>query len=127
VYSKLLTVRVEQEDLIVTQTTQQGMEMASNQTYMVFLNTEITEDLRKEGLARELIRAVQQYRKELNLSVEQRVNLTFDASETMKGVIKQFQELLQNNLLVKEMNFGQQEDMKYVELEDEKVGLHIEF
>jgi len=120
------TVHVEQEDLIVNQTTQQGMEMASNQTYMVFLNTEITEDLRKEGLARELIRAVQQYRKELNLSVEQRVNLTFDASEMMKVVIKQFQELLQNNLLVKEMNFDQKEDMKYVELEDEKVGLHIE-
>jgi len=119
------TVRVDVEDLIVNQTTQEGMEMASNQSYMVFLNTEMTEDLRKEGSARELIRAVQQYRKELNLSVEQRVNLTFDASDSMKEVIDQFKDLLQNNLLVQEMEFGQKEDMKYVELEDESIGLHI--
>lgn len=119
-------VRVEKEDLIVNQTTQHGMEMASNSIYTVFLNTEITEELRKEGQAREIIRAVQQYRKELNLPVEQRVNLTFYASENMEEVIKQFKEILLSNLLVNDMNFDKKEEMKYVNIEDEKIGLYIE-
>lgn len=92
---------VEKADLIINQKSQQGVEMTSDETYAVFLNTEITDDLRKEGLARELIRAVQQYRKELNLPVEKRVHLTFDVSEKIKQVILQFNELLQSNLLRK--------------------------
>lgn len=119
-------VHVKKEDLIINQKPQQGLEMASDTTYTVFLNTEITEDLQKEGLARELIRAVQQYRKELNLPVEKRVNLTFDASEKMKDVIEQFKVLLQSNLLVKEMNFDQNGDMKNVMLENEHIGIRIE-
>uniref|UniRef100_UPI0038CD8C98 isoleucine--tRNA ligase n=1 Tax=Pontibacillus litoralis TaxID=516703 RepID=UPI0038CD8C98 len=120
------TVRVEQDDLLVKQTTQQGFEMASNQDYMVFLDTDITEDLRKEGLARELIRAVQQYRKECDLPVEQRVHLSFDASDRMKEVIEQFEALLQSNLLVHNLTFQAHDGMKYVEIEEEKIGLHIE-
>lgn len=74
------SLRVEKGDLLINQTTRQETEMALNEYYAVFLNTEINEELRKEGLARELIRSVQQYRKELNLPVENRVNLTFDVS-----------------------------------------------
>lgn len=101
--------------------------MASNQNYTVFLNTEIIEELRKEVQAREIIRAVQQYRKELNLPVEQRVNLTFYASENMEEVIEQFKELLLSNFLVNDMNFDKKEEMKYVDIEDEKIGMCIEF
>lgn len=119
------TLRVEKEDLLINQTTREGMEMASNPIFTVFLDTEISENLRKEGMARELIRAVQQYRKELNLPVEQRVELIFDTSESMKEVIQQHKEMLERNLLVKDILFSQKDNMKYVELDEESVGIEI--
>ncbi|MCM3443676.1 isoleucine--tRNA ligase [Metabacillus halosaccharovorans] len=117
---------IEKNDLIVNQITQSGIEMASNQHFTVFLNTEITNELRNEGQIREIIRAVQQYRKELNLSVEQRVTLTIDANEKRRNIIEDYSELLYSNLLVNKLIFEQKEKMKYVEVENEAIGLHIQ-
>ncbi|MBU9721701.1 MULTISPECIES: isoleucine--tRNA ligase [Bacillaceae] len=119
-------VQVEKADLIVNQKTHQGLEMASNSTFSVFLNTTITDDLRKEGIVRELIRSFQQYRKELNLPVEQRVNLVFDTDESMKEVIEDFKELLQSNLLLKSLEYNKKDDMKVIELDGGKVGIHVD-
>ncbi|MUK89272.1 isoleucine--tRNA ligase [Ornithinibacillus sp. L9] len=114
------------EDLQVKRTTTPGLEMSGNESFTVLLNTRVTEALRSEGLARELVRAVQVYRKELNLPVEQRVTVTFDVSNFMRQVIKQHQEMIESNLLVKQINFAQKESMKYVEIEGEKIGINIE-
>ncbi|ADU29359.1 isoleucine--tRNA ligase [Evansella cellulosilytica] len=119
-------VQVEKNDLIVSQKTHQGLEMASNTTFSVFLNTTITDDLRKEGKARELIRSVQQYRKELNLPVEQRVKLVFDVDESMKEVIEQFKDLLQSNLLIKSLEYNKQDDMKLIVIDGAEMGIHVE-
>ncbi|WP_042147237.1 isoleucine--tRNA ligase [Paucisalibacillus sp. EB02] len=119
------TLQVEKEDLLVSTKPRTGMELADNETYSVFLTTVVDENLRKEGLARELIRAVQLYRKELNLPVEKRVNLTFDVSDFMKTVIGEHQELLESNLLVREMDFGKEPNMKYIEVSDDTVGIVI--
>src|SRR5699024_7264630 len=83
---------VGKEDLLINQITKKGVEMASNEVYTVLLNTKIDDNLRKEGLVRELIRAVQQYRKELNLPVEQRVNLTFNLNESLRSAVEQYKD-----------------------------------
>jgi isoleucyl-tRNA synthetase len=45
----------------------------------VKLDTEITEELRLEGLAREVVRAIQDRRKKLGLNVEDRIDTRYDA------------------------------------------------
>ncbi|MGE6755597.1 isoleucine--tRNA ligase [Rossellomorea sp. NPDC071047] len=118
-------VSVEKDDLIVHQKTHKGLEMASNTTFSVFLDTTITEDLRKEGKARELIRAVQQYRKELNLAVEERVNLVLDVDKSMKDVVEQFEDLLQSSLLIKSVVFEKRGSMKTVEIDGDSIGIFV--
>lgn len=120
-------LRIERDDLLIHQVAQQGLEMASNEKYTVLLNTKLDEELRNEGRVRELIRAVQQHRKEMNLPVEQRVNLTLDLSDSMKVAVQQHQKLLEQNLLIKNVSFGKTETMTYVEVEREKVGIHISY
>ncbi|NBJ67943.1 hypothetical protein D1839_00425 [Roseburia sp. 1XD42-34] len=119
------TVQLSEEDLIVEQVAKEGVEIAENQSYTVLLDTVLTEELKHEGLARELIRAVQLYRKELRLSVDQRVSITFDASEKMKAVITSYQELLETNLLLNDITFGVNPVMKTVQLDEEKVRIGI--
>lgn len=120
-------LQIERDDLLIHQVAQQGSEMASNEKYTVLLNTKLNEELRNEGLVRELIRTVQQYRKEMNLPVEQRVNLILDLSDSMKAAVQQHQELLEQNLLIKDFSFGKTEPITYVEVEREEVGIHISY
>jgi isoleucyl-tRNA synthetase len=119
-------LRVENEDLLFIRKTKKGLEVAKNHTYTVFLNTVVDEDLRNEGLARELVRAVQLYRKELNLPVDRRVNLTFDVCEKIEKVIKEYRSLIENNLLILEMKFAKKSDMKEITLDGELVRIKIE-
>lgn len=120
-------LQIERDDLLIHQVAQQGSEMASNEKYTVLLNTKLNEELHNEGLVRELIRTVQQYRKEMNLPVEQRVNLILDLSDSMKAAVQQHQELLEQNLLIKDFSFGKTEPITYVEVEREEVGIHISY
>jgi isoleucyl-tRNA synthetase len=53
-------------------------EVAGDEKVTVAFNIEITEDLRKEGLARDIIRIIQDMRKKANFNVEERIELFFD-------------------------------------------------
>ena len=118
-------ISIGKEDLLINQITKKGVEMASNEVYTILLNTKIDDNLRKEGIVRELIRAVQQYRKELKLPVEQRVNLTFHLNESLRLAIEQYKDLLERNLLIKNISFSKKQNMKYIKVEDELVGIEI--
>ncbi len=54
------------------------------------LDTAVTEELRKEGVARDLIRAIQELRKAENLTVGDRVALLLDADEKAKELVRAF-------------------------------------
>lgn len=118
-------IRIMLEDLIIDKTTKEKMELASSTHYTVILNTKIDETLKKEGFARELIRAVQSHRKDLNLPVDKRVNITFEVSDYLKDVVLSFEELLRTNLLVKNIEFEKSKDMTFVKIEDEQVGIYL--
>lgn len=117
---------LDEEDLIVKQVTKAGVEMAANQSYTVLLDTVLTKGLEQEGFARELIRAVQLYRKELHLPMDKRVHITFDVTDPIRDVIEQFQDLLTTNLLISDLKFGEVAVMKTVEIDGESIRLGID-
>jgi isoleucyl-tRNA synthetase len=71
---------------------------------IVMLETKITHILKLEGLAREIIRHVQQFRKESGLNVEDRINLRL-ASENgnIKDSINNFTEMIKTETLAVEL------------------------
>ena len=72
---------------------------------MVNISTEITEELRREGLARDIIRQIQQFRKNNNLTPQETVTLIIDTNEEIRGVIKEHQEEIKQTALLKEIIF----------------------
>ncbi|MFM7703106.1 MAG: DUF5915 domain-containing protein, partial [Alphaproteobacteria bacterium] len=50
--------------------------------YLVMLNIEITEDLESEGIARDIIRAIQQNRKDAMLNITDRINVKIYSSNS---------------------------------------------
>jgi hypothetical protein len=55
------------------------------------LNLEITPELEREGVARELSRFLNQMRKDADFAVEDKVNMIYsNASENLKNIISEF-------------------------------------
>ena len=69
------------DDVIVTQTPRAGWSVASDGGETVALDLDITPELRREGLAREVIRLVQDARKADGLEVSDRIALRWQAPE----------------------------------------------
>ncbi len=74
-------VTVGPDEVIVTQTPKEGWTVASDGGETVALETSLTPELRREGLARDVIRLVQDTRKSDGLDVTDRIQLWWEASD----------------------------------------------
>src|SRR3989449_2359770 len=63
------------------------------------LDTEITEELRLEGLAREVVRLIQDRRKKAGLNVEDRIHTCFEADGLLARAIEKHAEYIKNETL----------------------------
>jgi len=75
------SVLVGADDVIVTQTPRAGWAVATDAGETVAIDTTVTPELRREGLAREVIRLVQEARKGDGLDVTDRISLRWSASD----------------------------------------------
>jgi isoleucyl-tRNA synthetase len=74
-------VAIGPDDVIVTQTPRAGWSVASDAGETVALELDITPELRREGLAREVIRLVQDARKTDGLEVSDRITLRWESAD----------------------------------------------
>ncbi|QKW05986.1 isoleucine--tRNA ligase [Streptomyces sp. NA04227] len=75
------TVTLEPEEVIITETPREGWSVASDSGATVALDLEITEELRRAGLARDAIRLIQEARKNSGLDVADRIALRWASTD----------------------------------------------
>ena len=77
---------------------------------IIILDTEITEDLAKEGIARDVIRQVQQARRDAELVVTDRIQIWLDGGETILEGVKTFEGYVASQILATEIIYGRAEN-----------------
>ena len=93
---------------------------------LIAIDTEITEELKLEGYAREFIKLVQTYRKENKFNVSDKIEITcFSDDEAITKTIKQFEYLICRELLCDKFIFNKTKQQQEVMIEDKKIYLHI--
>jgi isoleucyl-tRNA synthetase len=73
---------------------------------LVVLDTEVTPELAAEGLAKDVIRLVQQARREAGLDVSDRVALTLQAPDEVLDAVRTHQEFLAGEVLADAVSYG---------------------
>jgi isoleucyl-tRNA synthetase len=121
-----LELRIGLDELLIEKRTKSGYASASGYQMTVALNTEITEELRQEGVVREVIRAIQDYRKKLDLPIDRRVGLVLDIDAEMKGVVERFKDRLYANVLLSSITYCKEEEMETVHIEGNRVGMLVQ-
>ncbi|MFJ8064467.1 isoleucine--tRNA ligase [Psychrobacillus sp. NPDC096426] len=91
------------EDVLIEKVAKEGYASATNGEYTVTLDLTLTEELIQEGMARELIRAIQAYRKQLDLPIDMRVDIAVATDDELQVVIKKYKQTLQKNLLMRNL------------------------
>jgi isoleucyl-tRNA synthetase len=75
-------------------------------TGIAVLDTTVTPELAAEGLARDLVRVIQQARKDLGLDVSDRIHLTIDAPPDVLSAARAHEQLLRSETLALEVSYG---------------------
>ncbi|MCT2042190.1 isoleucine--tRNA ligase [Pseudoclavibacter alba] len=73
---------------------------------IVLLDTKVTEDLAREGLARDIIRQVQDARKAAGLDVSDRIGLTLELDEESFAAAEAHREFIQSETLATSLSLG---------------------
>lgn len=118
-------LQVTNEELLVEKKAKSGFASASGYGLTVALNTDVTPELEQEGWVREIVRAVQDYRKKLDLPIEKYVDLTLSVNDDLRQAIQTFDRVLRENVLVNDVSFATEEGMEQVELMGQNVGIRI--
>jgi isoleucyl-tRNA synthetase len=81
---------------------------------VVVLDTVVTPELENEGLARDLVRSVQQARKDADLLIADHIRLTLQTTEHTQNVLESFRTYICEQTLADELQFGKQEPSAHV-------------
>jgi isoleucyl-tRNA synthetase len=95
------------DEILIRADAAEGYATVDSNYLTVAIETEISPELRQEGLARELIRRVQDFRKQANFDIADRIELVYQASPGLKDAILSHQDYIQEETLALEMKEGE--------------------
>ena len=114
------TVYLNEEDVEVVSEDIPGWSVANDGSLTVALDITITEDLRKEGIARDVVNRVQNLRKEMGLDVQDKINIIFEKnSQLVNKALEVNQEYICKETQALSLEIEEKlEDAKMLEMDD---------
>ena len=99
-------VTVDLEDIEIFSQDIPGWSVANEGTLTVALDLTITEDLRLEGVARELIRSIQTLRKDSGFDITDRINVTIPENDDNRTCLSKFSDYIASQVLADSIELG---------------------
>ena len=99
------TLTLLEQDVAIRLEAKPGWSAALGRGGVVVVQTELTDELRDEGLCRELIHQVQTMRKTANLPYEARIRLYVQGADKLLTVVRRFAEVIESECLAPEIVF----------------------
>ena len=103
----------------------EGYASSSNNRTCVVLDTELTEDLILEGLAREFVRKVQSLRKDADFVITDHINVYYHGSDKIKAMLDKYYDYVMGEVLGEKLIVDN--NLMYDDkLNDEEVAIKVE-
>ncbi len=119
-------LKLDNEDIEVRLQAKPGWAAAQGSGCVVVLNTEVTEELKIEGAAKDLIRQIQSSRKEIACQYTDRIEVTIDTNDSeIIAATEAFGSLIQSETLAISLRLGAIDDANAVETDFGKLLVKI--
>ncbi|HEX6383163.1 MAG TPA: DUF5915 domain-containing protein, partial [Anaerolineae bacterium] len=110
------TVSLSGDDVLVQTESRGGLAVASDKGVTVAVDTKLTSELLQEGYARDLVRAINNMRKEAGLDIADRIHLTYEGAEGDVAVaLQNFADYIQQETLALSLASAAMPDADYRE------------
>lgn len=116
------------EEILVQSDPRPGLAVGSEHGVTVGLDTELTPELLREGIARDVVRQIQDLRKRTGFEIEDRIHLRYAASGEVARAIEEHREYIARETLAVSLEPGEVEGEGAVtsfEIHGEKVAIRI--
>lgn len=122
------SLELSHDDLLIQTVEKEGFHVESDGPLACILDTEITEDLKMEGYARELVNKVQTMRKEAKFEIEDRIATSIEGDEDIRKVVDKYGRYLMDETLSVKLDFGKAvgESVREWDINGEKVTIGVE-
>ena len=115
------------DDVLITLKAEKGSESFLAKDLIVCLDTTISEQLRLEGVLRDLIRQIQLMRKEADFNIDDRIIISGSFKNELKDVISENKDYFMNEVLCTDIveNMENSDYNAYFMHQNEKIEIHI--
>ena len=121
---KQVTITIEEVEVITEDIP--GWKVATDGELTVALDVDVTPELAREGLARELVSRIQALRKESGLEVTDRISITLAASQEVRQAANTYRDYVMSETLANELNEQESVTGEHLELPgDQQVTVSI--
>jgi isoleucyl-tRNA synthetase len=94
------------EDLLFTMKPLEGYQVEREGQHAVALELEIDDELRAEGWARDIVRVIQNARRDAGFEVSDRIALTLDGDERLLAAARAHQDYITSEVLATSVDYG---------------------
>ena len=116
-------IKVEAADVEIISEDIPGWLVSNEGNLTVALEVELTEELRREGMARELINRIQNLRKETGLEITDRISVIIEPQAEAAAAVESFGELIKAQVLANDITLAENNG---ADVEFDEFNLHIE-
>ena len=103
-------IQLAPDEVIVQAVPREGLVVAGEAGIVIALDTVLTDDLINEGLAREVIRRINDLRKSSGLDISDRINTVYEASPRLASAVAAFADYVRGETLTVELSEGEPDD-----------------
>ena len=121
-------IRIDEDGLEIVRTGLEGWQVETECGLSVAVDTELSQELKLEGLAREFVNRVQSMRKEADFDVVDRISVGFTGSEELKKAVVSMNNYIKTETLAEEIkseNLEVSDFVKEWEIGDEECKISI--
>lgn len=112
------TATIELADVEIISEDIPGWLVANAGKLTVALDVTITEDLRKEGIARELVNRIQNIRKSSGFDITDRINIKISDQEQIRSTVSEYKEYIASQVLADNIELGNVENGQEIDMDD---------
>ena len=109
------TVELLPDEAQVRMRAREGLAVADAGGIVVGIDTELTPELAQEGLARDIVRRIQDARKNAGFEIEDRITLAYQASQALEAVFASMGEYIAAETLSVDVQAGAPQEGSHVE------------
>ena len=103
-----------------------GWTVANEGALTVALDVEVTDALRREGVAREIVKKIQAVRKESGFDITDRISVVLSSNETSNTAVEEFKEYICNQVLADSLVIGDIDKGDDIELDGYTIKVQVE-